>query len=155
MDVVAQLVRTTWTKRSRGGAPATRRATAPVGFLLPSTAPPVFHRVRMDEHQDFEPLAEVLADLPNSVLVREQDTGLLVHAVIDPFGRPRRHRRPPAVRLALGEWVGWQVNYRYTNPYRGDWTYALDTLNIAYGPAAQNAFLGDATYYVDERGHLR
>lgn len=155
MDIVAQLVRTTWTKWSRGNAPAARRAAAPVGFLLPVTTPPVLHRVRMDERQDFEPLAELSDGLPDTVLLREEDERLRVHLVIDVFGMPRRTRRPPAVWLRGGEWVRWQVNYRYTNPYRGDWSYALDTLNIAYGPVVRDAFLGEATYYVDERDHVR
>ncbi|MFD9337542.1 hypothetical protein ACFWBF_24545 [Streptomyces sp. NPDC060028] len=35
------------------------------------------------------------------------------------------------------------------------WTYRLHTLNIAYGSAREDLFLGTPTRYVDERALLR
>ncbi|WP_218106513.1 hypothetical protein [Micromonospora pallida] len=68
---------------------------------------------------------------------------------------PRRHRRPPAVRLAPGRWLRWQVNYRFSSFCGGDWFYRLDTLNIAHGPAPVDLFLTEPHRVVDERAHLR
>jgi hypothetical protein len=83
------------------------------------------------------------------------DDRLRVELAATPFGMPRRWRRPPAVRLARGEWVRWQINYRFVGSSGGDWTYRLDTLNLAYGQVAANTFLGVPTHSVDERGPLR
>jgi hypothetical protein len=69
---------------------------------------------------------------------------------------PRRWRRPPAVRLAPGEWVRWQINYRFPGSWGGDWTYRQDTLNLLNGHATDpRIFLGDPTRRVDELGLLR
>jgi hypothetical protein len=68
----------------------------------------------------------------------------------------RRWRRPPAVRLARGEWVRWQVNYRFSNSWEGGWTYSLETLNVVHGPAgSRELFLGEPTYQVSELASLR
>lgn len=45
VDVVAQLVRTSWTKLSRGGDAAARGNAAPVGFALPAPRRPLAHEV--------------------------------------------------------------------------------------------------------------
>ncbi len=58
--------------------------------------------------------------------------------------------RPPAVWLCSGEWLRWQVNYRFSVP-RSDWSYRLETLDLAYGPADAVVFLGIPTHRVDER----
>jgi hypothetical protein len=76
MDVVAQRVRTTWTKRSRGGPAASVRNRVPVTFPRPDSSPTV--RV--------EPA---------------------------PTSRPQRDGRPAPVSLRPGEWLRWQINYRF------------------------------------------
>jgi hypothetical protein len=72
------------------------------------------------------------------------------------FGLPPRPRRPPAVRLLPGQWVRWQLNYRFTSALgiRG-WSYWLDTFNIAYGPVDRDVFLSEPTVIVDECGPVR
>lgn len=112
----------------------------------------------MRETDDFQPRCEVLAGLPDAssdagVLLRESDGLLRVQLTVTPFGMPRRWRRPPAVRLARGEWLRWQVNYRFAGTH--GWTYRLDTLNLANGPAPTDHFLGTPTHHVDERAALR
>jgi hypothetical protein len=57
------------------------------------------------------------------VLLRRSDERLHVELVATPFGVPRRWRRPPAAWLRPGEWVRWQINYRFTSSWDGDWTY--------------------------------
>ncbi|MFD9062387.1 hypothetical protein ACFVZ3_12780, partial [Kitasatospora purpeofusca] len=46
MEHTVQWVRTSWTKRSRGGEGAARRNAAPVGFVLPSGPASSAHMVR-------------------------------------------------------------------------------------------------------------
>ncbi|MFD7629614.1 hypothetical protein ACFV7Q_26910 [Streptomyces sp. NPDC059851] len=117
----------------------------------------------MHEADDFQPRFETRKGLPDSgsdtgVLLHEADGLLRVQLTVTPFGMPRRWRRPPAVRLAHGEWLRWQVNHRFAGTCSGDWTYRLDTLNIAHGPAPTaptDLFLGTPTRHVDERAALR
>ncbi|MEV8510684.1 hypothetical protein [Dactylosporangium sp. NPDC051484] len=159
MDVVAQWVRTSWTKRSRGGLAAARRNAAPVGFVLPSSVCPAVHEVLMDEAQDFEPRMSMRDGEPDraAVELKEADDRLRVEMRVTPSGMPRRWRRPPAVWLAGGEWVRWQVNYRFSWPLAagGAWSYRLDTLNVAYAPTSVDVFTGVPARHVDERAHLR
>lgn len=159
VDVVAQWVRTSWTKKSRGGLAAARRNAAPVGFVLPTLSCPAVHEVLMDEAHDFEPRLAARDGHPDraGVLLKKADGRLRVELVVTPWGMPRRWRRPPAVWLERGEWVRWQVNYRFSWPASrgGAWSYRLDALNLAYGPAAVDVFTGSPTCHVDERGLLR
>ncbi|MFD9062386.1 hypothetical protein ACFVZ3_12775, partial [Kitasatospora purpeofusca] len=76
---------------------------------------------------------------------------------VDPlFGLPPRLRRPPAVRLRPGEWVRWQLHHRFSSAAgTQDWSYWLDTYNIAYGPVDAEVFLSEPTVFVDECGPLR
>ncbi|MFE2299102.1 hypothetical protein ACFXAW_12950 [Streptomyces sp. NPDC059445] len=68
---------------------------------------------------------------------------------------PRRNRRPPAVRLAPGQWLQWQINYRLVGSCGGEWSYRLETFNIFYGSTEPGTFLGDPQRRVDERHSLR
>lgn len=154
-----QWVRTSWTKQSRGGPAATRRNAAPVGFRLPTARRPLVHVVTMDESTDFTPVSSLHEGTPSrsEVVLTEVDGRLRVALVVTPYGMPRRWRRPPAVRLSPGEWVRWQVNYRFSWPLArgGAWSYRLDTLNLAYGLSTVDLFTGTPTYHVDERALLR
>ncbi|SCL72846.1 hypothetical protein GA0070606_6323 [Micromonospora citrea] len=91
------------------------------------------------------------------VMLTETEGRLRVELEATPWGAPRRWRRPPAVWLRYGEWVRWQVNYRFSWPAArgGAWSYRLDTLNLAYGPTTVDVFTGSPTRHVDERALLR
>ncbi|MFB9890200.1 hypothetical protein [Planobispora takensis] len=160
MDVVVQWVRTSWTKQSRGGPPAALRNALPVAFELPDAPRPFVHEISMREIDGFRPHWSV-GPLPGggsrSVRLREADGRLLVHPLIPAmFTLPPRRRRPPGVRLDPGQWVRWQLNYRFSSAAgMAGWSYHLHTLNLAYGPAEPEVFLGTPTRYVDERGPLR
>ncbi|WP_405576138.1 hypothetical protein [Streptomyces sp. NBC_01092] len=157
MEITVQWIRTTWTKESRGGDAAARRNAAPVGFALPHEAAPLAHVIRMHERDGFEPYdsREALSEV--DVQLREADERLRVFPRVQPlFALQPRKRRPPGVRLVPGQWVRWQLNYRFSSALgiRG-WTYWLDTFNIAYGPVNADVFLSAPTVFIDERGPLR
>lgn len=151
MDVVAQWVRTSWTKRSRGGPAATRRNAAPVGFSLPTLRFPAVHEITIQEWYDFAPRDTVRDGAPEGVGLTEQDGCLRVELTDLPVGRPHRWWRPRPILLAPGEWLRWQLNYRTTTMHSGDWIYHLRTLNLAYGPVPPHVFTGRPTRTVDER----
>ncbi|WP_285646865.1 hypothetical protein [Lentzea sp. NBRC 102530] len=156
VDVVAQWVKTEWTKKSRGMPGAALRNAAPVGFVLPHVSPAV-HEACLYERYDFKPLWSDESDELDrwTVQLREDDGVLSVQLQETVWNRPRRWTRPAPVRLARGEWVRWQINHRFGRMYDGAWTYRLTTLNLAYGtPTDAKVFLGTPTRRVDERIHL-
>ncbi|GAA3855571.1 hypothetical protein [Streptomyces sedi] len=161
MEITVQWVRTSWTKRSRGGPAATRRNAAPLGFPLPepSDLPDGFaHVVRMSEDTDFAPRPGHQPPHALPLDLRADGSRLRVHAHVVPRASlPPRSRRPPAVRLAPGQWVRWHLNYRYSSALGiRDWSYWLDTFNIAHGPVARDLFVAHPpTFTVDERGPTR
>jgi hypothetical protein len=111
----------------------------------------------MSERDGFEP-HESERDLRQVGLsLRDEGDRLRVLARVEPlFGLPPRPRRPPAVRLVSGQWVRWQLNYRFSSAAGiRDWSYWLDTFNVAYGPVDPNVFLSEPTVLVDECGPVR
>lgn len=159
MEVVAQWVRTSWTKRSRGGDAAARRNAVPVAFRLPTTGAPLVHEVLMHEHEGFRPHGQTRGELPTAdeVDLHQVDERLRVQLVPNAWMMPRSNRRPPAIYLRPGEWVRWQINYRSSGTCQcgQEWSYRLDTLSLAHGQIPTDAFLAQPTYTVDERASLR
>lgn len=155
MDVIAQWVRVKWTKESRGGPGAARRNAVPEAFGLPSVRAPLTHTVVLDERDGFAPVETfdyVLPD-PEDVRLTRVDGRLRVQLVAR-SGAPKRTHRP-TIWLERGEWARWQINYRFSG-YSIEWTYRLDTLNIAYGDVKPGAFTDSVPdRYVDERARLR
>ncbi|MEV7026357.1 hypothetical protein [Kitasatospora sp. NPDC093558] len=156
MSLVVQRIRTSWTKASRGGPGAAIRNAAPTAFALPEGLTSALHAISMRESDAFAPHMSV-ADLSDPGVVLKESDGLLrVHRPeVTPFGMPLRNRRPPAVRLAPGEWLRWQINHRFAGGWEGAWTYRLDTFNIAYCPTSPDVFLGTPTHHIDELAYLR
>lgn|SRR5579875_1246460 len=155
MGIVAQWVSTEWTKKSRGGAEAAQRNAASAGFALPSTRAPLLHTVVMTEDDGFEPRETLEYRVPRREYVHlvEGDGRLLVRLIARSCGAPTRRYRPQAVWIQRGEWARWQINYRFGG--ESEWSYRLDTLNIAYGDVSSGIFLGTPDRLVDEREHLR
>ncbi|WP_433263014.1 hypothetical protein ACQPWR_24825 [Micromonospora vinacea] len=155
MDAVAQWVRTSWTRQSRGGAEATRRNAVPVSFALPARAAPLTQEIEMVEAEGFEP-REGLTRPPyrSDMRLRPVDGRLQVELIAAAWGMPRRHRRPPAVRLVEGEWLRWHINYRFAGMNGGATLYRLDTLNLAHGAVPVDTFLGEPPRFIDERAHI-
>lgn len=158
MEISVQWIRTSWTKVSRGGDAASRRNAAPIGFALPPPETTTSaHVIRMHERDGFEPY-DTQEDRANvDVQLREADGRLRILPRVQPlFALPPRPRRPPAVRLAPGQWVRWQLNYRFSSALGiRDWSYWLDTFNIAYGPVDADVFLSTPTVFINEQGPLR
>ncbi|WP_030687808.1 hypothetical protein [Streptomyces sp. NRRL B-1347] len=157
MEVTVQWVRTSWTKQSRGGAAAVRRSAVPVGFALPHDLAPAAHTVWMHERDGFVPHHGQEVCKRVDVQLCEAEGRLRVFPRVRPlFALPPQPRRPPAVRLVPGQWVRWQLNYRFSSAAGvRDWSYWLDTFNIAYGPVGEDVFLGTSAFLVDEQGPLR
>ncbi|MEU9139345.1 hypothetical protein AB0D33_25875 [Streptomyces sp. NPDC048404] len=156
MDAVVQRVRTSWTKKSRGGPDAALRNAAPTVFSLPPGLCSALHEVDMRESDSFEPRMQVRDLSAPGTILREVGGVLRVDPpAISMFAVPRRSRRPPAVRLAPGQWLRWQINCRFVGRCEGAWSYQLETFNILYGSATPDVFLGIPTRCVDERQALR
>jgi hypothetical protein len=155
MEVAVQLVRTWWTKESRGGAAAARRNAAPVAFELTDGHRPLTHEITMREEHDFAPEAVTTHDQPGRDVVRlRQATGRLRVMLVSAHRQGVIRRRPPAVRIGPGETLRWTINYRFVG--YAETLYRLDTLNVAYGPdIAADVFLAAPTKVVDERAELR
>ncbi|MFJ9417667.1 hypothetical protein ACIRPT_26365 [Streptomyces sp. NPDC101227] len=157
MEITVQWIRTSWTKESRGGEAAARRNAVPSGFALPHAVAPFTHVIRMDERNGFKPYDSREEVGKADIQLREADGRLRVFPRVKPlFSLPPRPRRPPAVRILPGQWVRWQLNYRFSSASGiRDWSYWLDTFNIAYGPVNADVFLSEPTVLVDERGPVR
>jgi len=155
MDAVVQRVCTSWTKKSRGGSEAARRNAAPTAFLLPPGLSSALHGVAMRESDSFVPRTQVHDLSAPGTILREVDGLLRVNPPeVSMFAMPPRNRRPPAVRLAPGQWLQWQINYRFVGRCDGAWSYRLETFNILYGSATPDVFLGVPARHVDERRSL-
>jgi len=124
---------------------------------LPDVTLPVTHEITFDERSLFVPRVLVRHGEPAEAEVEltEADGMLRVFLTATGFGIPNRWRRPPAVRLAAGQWLRWQINYRLAGPCCGEGTYQQDTLNLAYGKVSANVFQGTPSHHRDERAHLR
>jgi hypothetical protein len=151
MDVVAQWVRTSWTKQSRGVEAARRRAAVPVAFPLPEVTSPMVHAITFDERLVARTEVRHAEPRPDEVALSEEDGLLRVHLVPALPGGPPRRRRPPAVRLAAGQWLRWRINYRCPPLCCGEPHYQQDVLNLAYGRVSTNVFQGTPAHQVDER----
>ncbi|MFF1508107.1 hypothetical protein [Streptomyces sp. NPDC058326] len=157
MGITVQWVKTSWTKESRGGEAAALRNAAPAGFPLPGTLAEFGHFVHMSEDDGFLPHESGKARREIDVSLKEEGGRLRVLPRVHPlYGLPPRRRRPPAVRLEPGQWVRWQLNYRFSSAMgiRG-WSYWLNTFNIAYGPVDREVFLSEPTFLIDESGPVR
>jgi hypothetical protein len=158
VDVMAQLIRITWTKRSRGGSAAARRNSAPIAFPLPADGAPLLHEIDMAERDDFHPRSSVRRELPDPGQVAMHEAGRLLSIELRPVPgtNPARWYRGSMVLLRPGQWLRWQINYRISGHCDGEWSYRLDTLNLAYRPGgAATAFAGVPARFLDERTNLR
>ncbi|MFJ4776506.1 hypothetical protein [Streptomyces sp. NPDC088762] len=156
MEITVQWIRTSWTKHSRGGEAAAQRNAVPTGFSMPRVPPSFAHFVEASEDDGFVPYERVVDLHEVGLNLRDEGDRLWVLAREHQlYGMPSRPRRHPAIRLSPGQWARWQLNYRFSGVGRADWSYWLDTFNVAYGLADPDVFLSEPTVLVDECGPVR
>lgn len=146
--IVVQLIRTRWTKISRGEPGASKRNASPTALLVPATSlkgEAVVHDVRLDEREDFSPSFKCTAvtfeqakELVRPIEVRDEGQTLRVRFIWNfTVGAPERsHGR--AIRLHRGEWCQILSNGRYG--YDDEWAYGSIVVNIAWHPDSLSAF---------------
>jgi hypothetical protein len=150
--VLVQRVSTWWTVASRGGPGATARNAVPVAFALPAGMVGGLHEVVVRERDGFGPEVRQVAETGAEAGALMRGAGLPLHVVDGML----RVRPPPAVRLAEGQWLRWQINYRIIGTHGGPSAFLLETFNVLHGrPASAEVFLGVPTRSVDERAYLR
>ena len=152
-SALVQIVRTHWTKRSRGGPAAARRAALPRAFLLERA--PGYGELFLDElvlwEPDFSPTRRIrphtaVGDLPAADgvrLLREGDLLRVQFAFPANGGAPLRSTVDPAgntvplvqdvCRLAPDQWARVEWNARTSSIDTGEWSYRLITVNVAFG----------------------
>ncbi|MEV0406894.1 hypothetical protein [Actinoallomurus sp. NPDC050550] len=47
------------------------------------------------------------------------------------------------------------INYRFNGSHGDEWTYRLDTLNLAYATTTADLFMDTPTHHIDELAALR
>jgi len=154
-EIAVQWVRTSWTKSSRGGDAAARRNAVPTVFDLPSVGLPCFDQVQLSESDGFLAHHEITPGLPDRrlILLDSGNGHLRVFPRPPGYAAPRRRRRPPAVRLAAGDWLRWRINYRF-HSHQG-WIYQVHTWNVAYRPGSDQPFSSPPRRDVDELAWMR
>lgn len=147
-----QLIRTSWTKLSRGMPGAGLRSGLPEAARLPGGLGDQMHELLFTEESGFS-CVERVAAIDARIWVRRGDGGHLLVSLAEPKyrGVPRRGFRPQ-VPLAPGEWVRWRYNWRW--PGKDTWFYEDEVWNIAHGDVDPGAFLGKPGSVVDERVSL-
>jgi hypothetical protein len=141
--LIVQRIQTEWTKKSRGGEPATFRNTVPEALPLPSLvdegADGIVHDVRHRECDDFRPQAAVrpagfdrTCQLGSLWLYRQVDR-LAVRFVWSwhETGAPERKSHDAFV-LEPGQWGRLKCNGRFSDHDSGAWWYRQDTFNVAW-----------------------
>lgn len=103
VDVIAQRVRTKWSKRSRGSPGAAIRNAVATSFPLPSGQPPLFHDITVNDDDAFTHVRACSERLrhPHTFGLRLVRDTLLVQ-VPNGFGVPVRAHRPTAIEALSG-----------------------------------------------------
>jgi hypothetical protein len=168
--IFVQQIRVAWTRQSRGGRGAQRRAAVPDRFPPPTLEAPantttLVQLVHAAEHQGFRPevalqphrgfedlnLRDVRLMLVAARLsvVRRADTRASA-------GFPPRGYERHLFDLAVGQWGRLRANHRHVS--ENHWWYEQVTTNVAFLRADQeltDAFDAAPQGDVDERVHLR
>jgi hypothetical protein len=147
-----QVVRTSWTKLSRGMPGAASRSGLAEAARLPGGLDGQMHELHFAEESN-STCVERLAPVDVRISVRRVDGGGLLVSLADPVyrGVPRRGFRP-RVPLSPGAWLRWRYNWRW--PGKDTWFYEDEVWNIAHGDVDAGAFLGEPGSVVDERVSL-
>jgi len=136
--IVVQKIELVWTKRSRGGEGAQRRAALPLAFELPAfpAGDAAYHALLSHEHQGFEPRdLERRPSLPERdacVLFERRGDGIRVgYQWSGVCGAPRRAQVSPRwlMELRLGDYGRVLHNGRFSG--ENYWWYEQIVFNVA------------------------
>lgn len=158
MTLMIQVVRTIWTKKSRGGQGAAKRNSVPevVPFAGDLSAPDgshAFHLIDFDEREDFSPRetfsikASAAVTGLGCVSLREKGEELEVTYGHRPevAGAPARARRFHAatvMTLPKGAWGRVAYNGRFADADTGTWWYEKRVFNIQNHSTGRPIFSG-------------
>jgi hypothetical protein len=164
--VIVQVIRTRWTKASRGAPGSIDRAAVAEGTAfcpVPSGTECAVQELEADEVTGFaldERRWDFDEQLPTEVsgLRLTSDNGVVeVERVVSPdSGWPPRDTPRVAFRLRQGEWGRAVRNFRHSG--REHWSYTKVVVNVASlgAPSDPSLFVGGAPNYVfDEQALLR
>jgi len=155
--LLVQRIQVSWTKESRGADGAVRRNAVPLAVPW-RDSDAAFHSVAAAEESQFQPVeawetavpAEVIRDLD----LRTEPQSVSILPALSGYWMPKRHRRPPRLRIAPNEWARWTINYRLGLDQ--GWVYGQVTYNVAFAAGEPgSAFAARCAAFVDERAALR
>lgn len=141
--VIVQVVRTRWTKASRGQPGASARAAVPVGFAVDGAPTSngadavLVATIEADEADGFAPVhrVEPMDALPvriaNLDIVRYGELLVVTRRVETRTGWPARSPAVVAFRLGIGEWGRIVRNHRLGG-YSSEWSYEKTAVNVAH-----------------------
>ncbi len=164
--VQVQLIRSTWTKASRGHPGSVARAAVPEALPMDAhfgavAAPVVVETVGAEESEGFALVrsTEGCDELPllvGNVGIADNGDGAIgvTRRAEARWGWPSRARDATAMVLPLGKSCRLIRNFRHSG-YRG-WSYEKLVVNVAYLPAfSVRAFVdGEPDAILDEQGSL-
>jgi hypothetical protein len=158
MVVVVQKIAVLWTRASRGGEGARRRAAVPVAFELPAGG--AFHSIVCDERDDFAPReVEVRATVPaiDSCVLFEPARGIVRvgYQWSRECGAPARDLEPPRWVMEVRDYGRIVHNGRFAD--EDGWRYQQIVFNVAVVDRMRtDMFTGaEPAKTVDLRVHLR
>ena len=162
--VIIQVIRTTWTKRSRGHPGSVARAAVPEAMVVAgvdATGPVVVDSVVAVEHDGFAPTrtSERFDGIPARVanVVVDADAAVVTVTRKAELGRgwPTRRRDVHAFDLAVGETGRLLRNHRMSGSSIG-WSYEKVVVNVAFLEAFDAGVFtrGQPTHVLDEQESL-
>jgi len=162
--IVVQKIKVVWTKASRGGEGARRRAAVPLAFELPAfpAGDAAYHAMFCEERDGFAPRdVERKTSLPEHsacVLFEVRGDGIRIGYQWSPAcGAPERDLVPPRwlMELRRGDYGRVLHNGRFSG--EGDWWYQQIVFNVAIADVvASDLFMRAApTVTADLRERLR
>lgn len=154
---VIQIIKTSWTKKHRGGDSAAKRNTVPEALNVPFFEHPgqgtlLEHRVTFNEWESFvkHEKTEVLTPKKpltlEAIRVQITENGTEITYRYDGYrvGAPNRTDYPRNFVVKLGEWLHIKYNGRFA--WEGAWSYRKVVINVAVLEKANpDIFVGSPT----------
>ena len=141
--VIVQVVRTTWTKASRGQPGASARAAVPLAFAVDGTPSGdrtdavLVETIEADETDGFttvhrtEPIDALPVRIAHLDIALDGERLVVTRRVEKGTGWPARSPAIVAFRLGVGEWGRIVRNHRFSG-YSQEWSYEKTVVSIAH-----------------------